>query len=442
MNSLRGLRGQLALVFTLVFGLVTGLASLYQYQHVGQVLHQGDDQRLRARAYVLLEQVDVSGAVPVVPLPGAGERMRVVVEVKGQPPQELFQSPGFVTPEPSLPNLRGVELRRLAFNEQGQSVQIRLWLVHSAQPLAADLRRVRVGLWWALAASLVLALVLAAGLGAWVLRPLRRISRYAQQIGTAPGTERLPEPQTGDEVQELARTLNRMLDRLRQGAELQDNFLAAAAHELRTPLAILQTGLEVTRQAPELPTSLRAPLAAQAQELQRLSHLVEDFLLVSRLRSDALPLARRPIALNELVVAVADQLLPRFQAAGRVLHLAVDEEVVDYTIDGDADKLTTVVLNLLDNALRHAPPGAAVHVLVGQEASGYRYAEVRNPLRTSLGDLSRLTTARYQADVLSSGAGLGLWISNRIAELHGAPLVLHEAEGWLSVRLRLPAAIT
>jgi signal transduction histidine kinase len=437
MKALRGLRGQLALAFALVFGLVVGLAGLYQYRQVGRVLHQGDEQRLRARAQALLSKVEVSGAVPVVPLPAHGEQLRVVVEATGQPARELFHSPGFGA---SLKEEESsvVEVQNAAYDYAGRPVRVRLWLAHSAAPLLADLGRVRLGLWGALAGSLGLAAALAAILGWWVLRPLRRISGQARRIGASPGAERLPEPNTGDEVQELAQSLNRMLDRLQAGAELQDNFLAAAAHELRTPLAVLQTGLTVTRQSPELPASLRAPLAAQSQELERLGRLVEDFLLVSRLRSDALPLTRRPVPLDELVLAAADQLGPRFRAAGRQLDLAIDENVADYTVAGDADKLTTVILNLLDNALRHAPPGAAVHVAVGQEPkTGLFYAEVSNPLRTSLGDLTRLTTARYQADVLSGGAGLGLWLSNRIAELHGAPLALREANGALYVRLRL-----
>ena len=413
-----------------------GLAGLYQYRQVGRVLHQADDQRLRTRATALLDQVDVSGPVPVVPLPSRHEQARVVLEVAGQPARELFHSPGFGA---ATDTQRSVQVQRSSTDAYGRTALVHLWLAHSAAPLAADLRQVQLGLWGALAGSLVLAAALAAGLGWWVLRPLRRISRQAGRIGAAPGPERLPEPATGDEVQELARALNQMLDRLQAGAELQDNFLAAAAHELRTPLAVLQAGLAVTRQAPELPASLHAPLDVQAQELQRLGRLVEDFLLVSRLRTDALPLTRRPVALDGLVLAAADQLLPRFRAAGRPLHLAVADEVADYTVLADADKLTTVVLNLLDNALRHAPPGTAVQVSVGQEATtGLRYAEVSNALHTSLGDLSRLTTARYQADVLSGGAGLGLWLSNRIAELHGRPLALREADGQLHVRLRLP----
>ena len=91
MKALRGLRGQLALIFALVFG----LAGLYQYRQVGQVLHQGDAQRLRACAYQLLNQIDLSGALPVLPLPSHGEQMRVVVQATGQPRRELFHSPGF-----------------------------------------------------------------------------------------------------------------------------------------------------------------------------------------------------------------------------------------------------------------------------------------------------------------------------------------------------------
>lgn len=443
MRALRGLRGQLALAFAFVLGAATLLAGTYQYQQVARVLHQGDDARLRARASALLEQVDVSGPVPVVPLPGRGEQLRVRLEASGAPPRELFHSPGFALgPGFALSaGRRGVALRRASYDYAGRPALVRLWLTHSDAALAADLRRVRLGLWGALAGSLALAAALAAGLGWWVLRPLRRISQGARRMGATPGPGRLPEPQTGDEVQELARALNGLLDRLQAGAELQDNFLAAAAHELRTPLAVLQTGLAVVRRTPELPASLGPALAAQAQELERLGRLVEDFLLVSRLRSDALPLARRPVALDGLVLAAADQLLPRFRAAGRQLTLAVDEAVPAYLVLADADKLTTVVLNLLDNALRHAPPGAAVRVAVGQEpATGCYYAEVSNPLRASLGDLTRLTAARYQADVLSGGAGLGLWLSNRIAELHGAPLALREAAGQLHVRLRLAPA--
>lgn len=441
MNVWHSLRGQLALVFAAVFGLVTLLAGGYQYQQVGQVLHQGDDHRLRARAATLLERMALD-PLPTLLLPGPGERMRVVVQAPGQAAHELFHSPGFGgvgTPEAPAAGWRVAELNTSLPDATGQTNQVRLWLAHSAAPLAADLGRVRRGLALGLVGSLALAAALAWVLGEWALRPLRRISRQARRIGAAPGDERLPVPATGDEVQELAQTLNQMLDRLAAGAKLQDNFLAAAAHELRTPLAVVQAGLGVVQQASDLPAHLRPVLATQLEEMHRLGRLVDDFLLVSRLRADTLPLARRPVALDELALAAADCLLPRFRAVARPLELRIEEQVADFLVLGDADKLTTVMLNLLENALRHAPPGSTVRLHVGREAAtGWPYAEVTNPLRQSLGDLSRLTAAHYQADVLSEGAGLGLWISNRIAELHGAPLALRESAAGFAARLRLP----
>ncbi len=440
-NMLHSLRGQLALVFGAVFGLVTLLAGGYQYRQVGQVLHQGDDQRLRARAIALLDRVALD-PLPTLPLPSAGERLRVVMEAPGQAARELFHSPGYEgvgTPASPAPGWRVAEVRTELLDTNGQSNQVHLWLAHSAAPLAADLGRVRQGLVLALVGSLGLAAVLAWALGGRALRPLRRISQQARHVGAAPGEERLTVPATGDEVQKLAQTLNQMLDRLAAGAKLQDNFLAAAAHELRTPLAVVQAGLGVVQHAPDFPAHLLPVLATQLEEMQRLGRLVDDFLLVSRLRVDTLPLARRPVALDELALAAADRLLPRFRTAGRPLELAVEEQATDFLVLGDADKLTTVLLNLLENALRHAPPGSAVQLRVGREATtNWPYAEVTNPLRQSLGDLGRLTAAHYQADIFSEGTGLGLWLSNRIAEMHGAPLTLREADLAFSARLRLP----
>lgn len=181
MKALRGLRGQLLLVFALVFGTVTLLAGTYQYSQVGRVLRRSDDQRLRSRAASLLERVETEPH-PVVPLPVHGEQMRVVVEEgTGQPARELFHSPGFPAAAVAAEThgLRLVEVQREQLSETGQPQTVRLWLAHSGAPLTADLGRVRQGLWWALAGSLLLAAALAWGLGSWVLRPLRRISRQA-----------------------------------------------------------------------------------------------------------------------------------------------------------------------------------------------------------------------------------------------------------------------
>jgi len=432
------LRAHLLLAFTAVVLLTTLLGGGWQYRRLRALLTAADDARLRARAELLLGRTDVGGALPVVALPDqTGECIRVVYEVPGQAPQELFRSARWAHARGP-----GWRMTRVARHPgQFPDDELTLWLAHPAAPLAAELAQVRRGLAAAAAGSLLLAWLLAPVLSRVALRPLRTISRQARRMDGAPELREVSVPATGDEVQELAETLNQLLVRLREGAQLQDNFLAAAAHELRTPLATLQTGLSVASHNPAMPASARAQLAGHQEEIRRLSSLVDDFLLVSRLRAGALPLTLLPLALDELVLSTADRLLPRFQAAARPLTIDIDEDPPDFCVRADADKLTTVVLNLLENALRHAPPGAAVRVRVSQDpASGWPCVTVTNAVRESLGDLARLTTAYYQADVLGEGAGLGLWLSNRIAELHGSPLQLREQDGVFTACLCLPPA--
>ncbi|RYU77962.1 sensor histidine kinase [Hymenobacter persicinus] len=432
------LRAHLLLAFTAVVLLTTLLGGGWQYRRLRTLLTAADDDRLRARAALLLARTDLSGALPVLPLPDqTGETMRVLYQRPGQPALELFRSARW--PHSRARGWRQVRVARSPglFPDD----QLTLWLAHPAAPLNHALAQVRAGLAAAAAGSLLLAWLLAPVLSRVALRPLRRISRQARSMGSSAELASLPVPATGDEVQELAETLNQLLTRLREGAQLQDNFLAAAAHELRTPLATLQTGLSVAAQAPDLPAAARVQLAGHQDEIRRLSRLVDDFLLVSRLRAGALPLTLQPLAFEELVLSLADRLLPRFRAAGRPLLLHIDENAPGFRVQADADKLTTIVLNLLENALRHAPAGAAVTVTVDCAAdSGWPTLTVTNPVRASLGDLSRLTTAYYQADVLSEGAGLGLWLSSRLAELHGTTLRLSEQDGIFHAALALPPA--
>jgi signal transduction histidine kinase len=272
-----------------------------------------------------------------------------------------------------------------------------------------------------------------------VLRPLRRMAAQARRIQQAQDIAPLPVPATGDEVQELAETLNQLLSRVQEQATAQANFLAAAAHELRTPLATLQTGLDVSGRDPALPAATRAALAGHDAELARLGRLVDDFLLVGRLGAGAVPPARRQlVALDELVLTLADRELPRFRAAGRRLTIELPEEetVASLQATTDADQLTTILLNLLDNARKHGAPGTPVILRLLASADG-PLLEVENTLTASLGPrLAQLTTAWYQADPLAPGTGLGLWIAGRLAQGLGIRLHLAENNSQLVVQTR------
>jgi signal transduction histidine kinase len=456
-----GLRGQLLLVFGLVLGLATLAAGGYQYRSLSRQLAHADDELLRAHAQELLSRVTLD-PLPTLPLPSQrGEVMRVAYAEAGQSPHELFRSaqfpgaPAAALPPPGAPG-QEVGARRLVAvgraaappgpgaDEAAATGRLTLWLGHPAAPLAQGVARVRRTLLLGLLGSLGLAAVLAPLVAGVVLRPLRRMTAQARRIQQAQDIAPLAVPSTGDEVQELAETLNQLLARLAGQATAQANFLAAAAHELRTPLATLQLGLDVSGRDPHLPAATRAALAGHDAELARLGRLVDDFLLVGRLGAGAAPATPpQPVALDELVLALADRELPRFRAAGRTLTISLPEEAAAASLHllTDADQLTTILLNLLDNARKHATPGTPVALrLHAATASAGPLVEVENALAVPLGPrLAQLTSAWYQADPLAPGTGLGLWIAGRLAQGLGAELCLLERGSQLVAQVQLAA---
>ena len=459
-----GLRGQLLLVFGLVLGLATLAAGGYQYRSLRRQLTHADDALLRAHAQELLARVSLD-PLPTLPLPAQrGEVMRVAFAEDGQPGHELFRSAqfpagaGLALPPPDGPGAELGPLHRVVAvgraaappgpgaDEAATTGRLTLWLAHPAAPLAQSLARVQRTLLLGLLGSLALAALLAPLVAGAVLRPLRRMAAQARRIQQAQDITPLAVPGTGDEVQELAETLNQLLARLSEQATAQANFLAAAAHELRTPLATLQAGLDVSGRDPALPAATRAALAGHDAELARLGRLVDDFLLVGRLGAGAAPPPSLcSVALDELVLALADRELPRFRAAGRTLTIALpDEEIAAASLQAytDADQLTTILLNLLDNARKHGTPGTPVVLRLLAPAGGQGAAiAIENHISAPLGArLAQLTAAWYQADPLAPGSGLGLWIAGRLAQGLGLGLHLAEVHGQLSAQVQFAPA--
>ena len=143
------------------------------------------------------------------------------------------------------------------------------------------------------------------------------------------------------------------------------------------------------------------------------------------------------------MLALADRELPRFRAAGHGLTITLPEEAdtASLTRPTDADQLTTILLNLLDNARKHGAPGTPVALRL-LPAAGPRgpVVEVENTLAAPLGArLAQLTTAWYQADPLAPGTGLGLWIAGRLAQGLKLELQLAEANAQLTARVQWPA---
>jgi two-component system, OmpR family, sensor kinase len=316
--------------------------------------------------------------------------------------------------------------------------------VHPLVDVEEMLRRIR-GL-FLITIPLIIACAATAG---WFLavrsfRPVSAMAARAAEIGASTLNERLPIV-ANDELGELARVLNHLLDRLERSFEQQRRFMTDASHELRTPTAIVRTEADVTLSRQQRPEQeYRASMAIVQDASRRLTRIVDDVFLIARADAGHLVMNPGPLYLDELVrdtvrtvKAIADE-----RRVGVALR-----DMVDAPLFGDADLLDRLILNLLDNAIKHSPEGGTI--------------DVSMTLRDSVCDLSvvdagpgippeaqprvferffRVDVARSREDsTLTSGAGLGLSICSRIAEIHGGSLALVSSRpGRTEFRVSLP----
>jgi two-component system, OmpR family, sensor kinase len=274
----------------------------------------------------------------------------------------------------------------------------------------------------AIAGALVAGLV-AAALARRALRPLARLSEGAREIArTSDPARRLPEPATGDELSELAGTLNAMLGALEQARERERRFVADASHELRTPLTALRGNAEHIARHGADPEAL-ADLAMGAA---RLSELIEDLLVLAREDAAAPPAATR-LELAEIARRVA--------AAEPQVELQIEG---DTWVAGDADALERALANLVENARLHGPEGGRIHVTVGRHDGVVELAVRDDGPGLSTADAARAVERFWRAAGATSrpGSGLGLAIVRATAERHGGSLDVAGAR----FSLRLPAA--
>lgn len=263
------------------------------------------------------------------------------------------------------------------------------------------------------------------------LRPVSAIRAKLAEITAHDLHERVPEPDTRDEVAALARTVNATLDRLRTAVDAHRQFVADAAHELRSPMAVLRTRLELARPAEKR-------LAAEAlDDVERLQTLTSDLLLLARLDANE-PVRAQELDLAQLVAEEAGRRRPRPDVEV-ALHLTPD-----LLVDGSAAHLRRLVANLVDNAVRHA--AGRVDVTLSREA-GHGLLDVTDDgpgipaehHRTVFDRFTRLDHARTRD---TGGSGLGLPIARDIATAHRATLAVIPAAGGAHLRavFPLPAA--
>jgi signal transduction histidine kinase len=419
------IRVRLTLAFGVAMAAVLAALGSLVYVRVGDALLASVDQTLRAQAVEAVSHANGEHGL-VDPDTASGITLAQVLDANGRlirssPPTlspllDPAQAAGAVTRSMrktvTLPRYKG-DWRLLAVPaSKGTETAV------VARSLAArdeTLDRLLRELLLASPFALLLASLAGYGLAAAALRPVEAMRLRALAV-TASAPARLPVPRARDEISRLAVTLNDMLARLHASFEHERRFVADAGHELRTPLALLRTELELALRRQRTPEELEAAIRSAAEETERLSRLAEDLLTIARADQGSLPIRLQPMDTAGLLAAIANRYRRRALEVNRSVRADVEGEVV---VDADEARLDQALSNLVENALMYGDGpvelfarrrNGVVELHVADRGAGFPPAF----LDRAFDRFSRADDARHEG-----GAGLGLSIVGLIAEAHG-----------------------
>jgi heavy metal sensor kinase len=270
--------------------------------------------------------------------------------------------------------------------------------------------------------------------GGWLLagralRPIDELTRRAQQISAHDLSQRLNLDQD-DELGRLAATFDDMIARLDEAFARQKRFTSDASHELRTPLTVMQADLGLALARPRSAEEYRQTLVSMDEEVGRLSSIVNDLLVLTRIDVDPAGMPHDPVALHELLMGLVKRV--RAIAAERDVAVSTDR-LEPVTVVGDATRLRQLFTNLLENAVTYTQPGGRVTVRLERTRDGARISVSDTGIGIAREDLSRIFERFYRADEARlqnpHGTGLGLAISRSVVQAHRGEITVQSTPG-------------
>ena len=429
----RGGRGdtlglRLALAFLAValvaIALLAGLTAAFAAADVSNLASQQRTQLTSAIAVaagVAWDRGDSWASADLVPVVDLATNTGADVQVRDQTGHPVASSPQFADatgPQASAP----VAVRGQRIGEAVVRFTTGSGLSASDQVLKSDLLRAIAG-----AAGLAALLALATGLvvARRITHPVARLIAVTRAMASGDRAARAGPMRAPGELRELATAFDQMADTLDRQDKIRRDLVADVAHELRTPVAVLQAGHEALLDGVTEPTP--AELTSLRDEVLRLARMVGDLQDLAAADAAALHLDLQPCDLASLAAAAADSLARRFEAAG----ITVDRQLAPAPILADPRWLHQVITNLLSNALKFTPPGG--HVTVGTRRAGpdavLRVTDTGPGIPAD--ELPHIFDRFWRGlgAARISGSGIGLTVAAELARAHGGRLTATSKPG-------------
>jgi two-component system OmpR family sensor kinase len=425
------IRLRLTLVFALAMAAVLAGAGWLVYQHVASDLKSSLDQQLRSRAQDVSALVRRDGSLASTggALVEHGESFAELLAPNGTvlDATDPIGRSGLLSAAQltrartdmlfadrvSVPGLNE-GARMLALPIRRASLRLVLVVGTTKENNAETLQSVLNAFLIGGPLALVLASLAGYALAGAALRPIEAMRRRAADISASSLDERLPVPQTQDEVSRLGETLNEMLTRIADGLARERRFVADASHELRTPLALLKTELELALRRARSREELEASVRAAAEDTERLSRIADDLLLLARAEQGRVPIRREPVDVSDVLEAVAERFRPRAELEGRSVSVEPGDPLV---VIGDRLLLEQALGNLVDNAFHHG--AGAVRLSASRQNGSAELHVLDGGKGFPPGFLHRAFEPFSRAQkVDTDGSGLGLAIVQTIADAH------------------------
>ena len=271
-----------------------------------------------------------------------------------------------------------------------------------------------------------------------LINPLQKISASADKIAGGDMSVRI-ENNYNDEIGDLCESINNMASEIAENERMKNDFISSVSHELRTPMTAIKGWSEtlIMCDPKEDTDTLKRGLQVVNTEVDRLSRMVEELLDFSRIQSGRLKLNKSDIYLDDRIGGIINIMAERASQNG--VGIYSDIRCNDVMINADGDRLNQVFINIIDNAVKHSPNGAAIAVTLENDGDNAVITVADHGEGISDNDLPHIKEKFYKGANSKQGTGLGLALADEIIKAHGGELNIYSKSGkGTTVKVSLP----